>query len=490
MPVILGGKKIVPAPFVAINKEIRKGEDGTTKFVTWKIVLRQKLIPYKGGLWDQPDYPPDSPQFAPDNARLAGIVERIRELHDLFNESKEGQWLEIQPWNGSAPIKCQPRFLGMDYAEGKWYDYVDYTINLEADVLYINNQIFGDNLSLGVNEESWQIEPSDEKGRTFRLSHTISATAHRTYNEEGEIEREGWENAKIKVVGDSALNISSKLGFDQAFMTNVISDTLETTLDFNTWTPYNYVRSETVDEANGRFSVSENWLLFDPASGPDPQGTAPAIDSFNVDIRIGEDGRTRVTLQGTITGLETRNNTTRALIHDRYYNAQLKEVALTPSILLNRVQSYSGISVNPTPLGQSQGHNPESGVITYSREYDNRPSNFISGAITENIEIADRLPADVVAKIPVLNRPQGPILQWINSKTEKARSLDINIILSPKVYGGGDLTKPDVSPIITLYGPGGSQGFIYTYLTGIERNEENWNPLTGRYRRSISWIFE
>jgi hypothetical protein len=92
MPVSFAGQKIVPAPFAAINKEIRKGEDGTTKFVTWKIVLRQKLIPYKGGLWDQPDYPPDSPQFAPDNARLAGIIERIRELHDLFNEAKEGQW--------------------------------------------------------------------------------------------------------------------------------------------------------------------------------------------------------------------------------------------------------------------------------------------------------------------------------------------------------------------------------------------------------------
>jgi hypothetical protein len=479
MPVVFNGKKIIPAPRVSIDKEIRRGEDGSAKSSGYRIALHGRFIAYKGGVgWTAPGYPPDQPEYLNQDSRMAGLIDKMGALNDLFDISNEGKLLEIYPPDGSVPIKCNPRLLGISEPEGPWVEVADYTVSLEADKLFFGNHSLDTNITTPV-DETWQLEQGDERGRTWRFTHNVSASAKRSYAADGSIIAQGWENARARVL--------PSLGIDTAKMFSA------GVLDLNSATtgPYNYIRSENIDEGNGRYSVTETWLLFDLSSGPDPQSVlTPCIDSFSISARTTEDGRTRVTIEGTLTGLEARDSTTHTLISTKWTNAAAKFAALTDGVLLNRAQTYAQITLNPGPLNVSVGRNPETGVITYSREYDNRPSSLVSGAISETVQISDRLPSDIVAKIAVLNRQNGPILQDIRSKTEKSRTISIELVFPPMVYGGPHPSKPDVSPILTLYGHNGSQGFTTTVGPFMERNEENWQPRQNRYSKTVSWIYE
>lgn len=478
MPVNYDGNGIIPAPFVSIQKEFQKSADGTTRLILYNITVKGKLVAFKGSpnsageFWQQSGYPPDDePQLT--NVNQDSLDAKIGAMMLLF--STEGKSFEISPWDGAAPIKFNPRIKGIDFAEGQWFNVVDYTIQMEADTVYfgtIPESADGSDPATIAPEETWSTEAADERARTYRLTHSVSASAKRTFDENGNITNEGWQNAKTAVL--------AKLGLTSSFMT------APGVLDLSgTFAAFNYIRAQTVDEPAGKFSVSETWLCFDPQSDPDAKGFA-AIEDFTVTSKVSaENHRTTVSVEGTITGLEIRDNTTHALTTTRLTNAQGKWAAVQP-LLFNRAQSLAGITLNPTVLGQQIGTNEINGVITYNFDWDDRPASLFPGALSQTITISDDFPSDVFASLVVLNRSLGPVLQSIGTVTESKRTLSIEVVMPAGTYTNPNSTEPDetlVDELIDEYEPEAEVIFINT-------NRQNWCAQTGRYSREFGWTYE
>lgn len=475
MPVYYNSKKIIPAPFISINKQYQTTDDGKIVGSVFEINVKGKFVAYMGSpnssqtFWDIGGYPPD--ESPTDSEMMKNIVRKQEALRSLF--ATEGASFEIQPWNGSAPIKCNPRVKSIVFPMGSpisWYNIADYEINLEADVLYVNGTSAGEDG--GVNaykiskaSEDWNIEPVDDKKVSFRLTHSLSAVGKRFYDDTGALAQEAWENAK-----DYVLN-SLGLGLDVAMMQ------AEDVLDATSLSAYNYVRTQSVNKLNGTFQVTETWLCYNA------NGEAPAIEEYTVDVRTDETEKTRVTINGQVQGLEQRDNTTYALVTSRYTNALSKWTTNVLPNLLSRAENLSGIDLFSTSLSNQVGHNQINGVISYTYEYDDRDDSLISGAKSENITIINNHPSDVFASIPVLGRALGPVLQDIATVTARKRVIQIEAQMRAKTRSYTP-TQPNTDSIVTDNTP-----TSYSVLF-MDEDNESWNEYTGRYTRTTSFTWE
>jgi hypothetical protein len=145
--------------------------------------------------------------------------------------------------------------------------------------------------------------------------------------------------------------------------------------------------------------------------------------------------------------------------------------------------------------------NKKTGEITYSLEFDNRPTNIVSNVLSETINVNDTYPGDVFATIPVIGRATGPVLQYIGGRTEYKRDVAINLLMdSTKIpYDSGRpallLTKPSVSEpmaselatLIESLSPANEPG-VRKYFIGPP--SESWEPKVGNYSINLSFTYE
>jgi hypothetical protein len=467
MPTSYDGKKLIPLTYAGYTKEYRRSGDGTKIGQIYNIVLRGTIVAYKGSpdsggnFWIAGGYPPD--EVIVYDERLKAIQRKQEAIRCLF--STDGLLLEVTPWDGSLPFKCNPRVKSIEFSEGLWVETSQYTINLEADFIY--NNILPNcppDLTPHIDDatEEWQMEAAEHID-TYRLSHTVSAKGKKFYDETGTLIAEAWQEASGWVLPRLGIDLNRARGQGTHNLSSAYNG-------------YNYTRSQTIDELAGTFQVTETWLV---ASGV-------AIEDFTVESRTSaNEDLTIVTINGTVTGLESRNNTTwTQRIQEKYSAASGYFASIVEPNLLSRAQTYSGLSMNPAVLEKSIGRNPTTGVITYNYTYNNRPANSVAGSLSDSIEIVDDLQSDVFAVIGVIGRTTGPVLQDLSAKTEKKRTLNIEAKMPAKKYGGSASSEPDVSSIINTYTPN------FSYLLMIAQNEKVWNPITGHFRRTIGWVYE
>jgi len=167
--------------------------------------------------------------------------------------------------------------------------------------------------------------------------------------------------------------------------------------------------------------------------------------------------------------------------------------------------------LNYIPVSTSEGHDPIKGIITYNYQYTNKTKVF-SGVISESVDININGPGDVVAEAFVLGRPLGPVLQTLNTRTSTTKSVNIEIVVLPPssskgflmdqtdcpVYTGSQLFR-QVENLIEGLKPFGEvdsgvfNNFSRAARTGnvyIKSNTFNWNPIEGRYARSVEWVYQ
>lgn len=471
MPIQYDSKKIIPAPLVDIEQDYIKNGDSIISPV-YRITLTGQMVAFKGSPTSSGTfhtiggYPAD--EVLTHDEYLKSILVKQSAIRALF--SNEGKSLEIQPWDGSAPLKCNPRIVSVNVPNGQWFNLAPYTVVLEADVLYGAQTPSGEvsiSTFLSDAKEEWNIELADPIREenvngvySYRMTHTLSAVGKKHYETDGSY-TEPWINAQNWVV--------SRLGIDwsQVYSSGVLNAPIS---GGGALGAYNHVRSQNTDELGGSFSVTESWVLAPQAYTED----------FNVETKTSiEDGLTRVAVQGSYQGYESRDS--------NYDLTQYKYAALASfdddtikASALSRGQTYSGITLNIIPNSSSVGRNPIAGTIAYSYDYDNRPSNLISGAIAEVITVTDRNPTDVFASLPVLGREVGPVLQDMNTITQKERTLSMDVVVTPSndLVGG----KPDVESIIDIVEPSG-----FTFYKS--QDEEVWNAKQGRYSRNLTWVW-
>ena len=198
---------------------------------------------------------------------------------------------------------------------------------------------------------------------------------------------------------------------------------------------FNYLKTESVGELDGTFSLTETWTLA-------PQG-ARVFETM--DFSIGGDpnvGTTTVTITGNIQGigggdvtdydfdtlkhdLEDKGETDSINDNDlKMTNAQYHFDKLVPVLYLHAAD-MSGLSgLSPSPTSSTRTKNPVAGIITYSYTFENR-DYYIPNVSSETVSINDNYPGQIIAIQQVIGRKRGPVIQDIGTQGSWKRTLSI-----------------------------------------------------------------
>jgi hypothetical protein len=555
---------IRPTPFIQITENILKNKEGNFG-ITYGIVLTGTLISDHGipyalnpatnqpfDFFDSSHEPPEfigpyglfdkvpiSSRDKPFRQKImkpaSAMLSKQRALRALF--ASDGQRVELTDIfdDAGATIVCYPRVVSIDFTEGSYVTTCQYTITLEADLLLRENtgddedafvDIEGTFANTGAlrkadttlaqlldssgtffiedyNEE-WNLEADDAQGesvdnpRSYRISHNLSATGKTAYSFDGQIHKPAWEQAKNFVISRLSSN-------PNAAYPNVAGQLGSGTLNLvASYGGFNHIRTEQINVSAGSYSVTENWVL---SSGVSLENYSMSTTASNSAPFIS------VSIDGTIKGLSNippslYGDPQLTAVSGAYANALRKynqvsnsgQFGLTSDIY-KRANNLVAVQLNSQPTSLTLATNQFTGDITYNVGFDNRPTNIVSGAVSEVIQINDTYPGDVFAVIPVLGRKTGPILQYVGGRTEYRRDISINLIMDyTKVPYGDDrrslllkkpsMVEPTASQIAALLNelsPKNEPG-VRKYF--VSAPTESWSPKEGSYSFNISFTYE
>jgi hypothetical protein len=478
---------------------------------------------------------PRPPRQQCQNKNASAILSKQRALRGLF--ARDGQKVTLTDIDddGGTTIICYPRVTSVDFTEGPYVTKCEYTIVLETDLLLRDNA--GDPQSALVDlegtyantgalrsenteleqlltsletffiedySEDWSLEADDAVGesienpRSYRISHSLSATGKTVYNHNGVIGKPAWQQAKDFV--HSRLS-----GNPSGHYPNVAGQIGSGTVNLvDSYGGYNHVRTEQINQTNGTYSVSENWLL---SSGMSTENFSMSTSTSTSDPFV------TVSIDGTIKGLsnippDKLGDPALTAISGAYANALNKyngisnsgQFGLTSDIY-KRANNLVAVQLNSQPTSLSIGTNQYTGDVTYNLSFNNRPTNIISGVVSEVIQINDTYPGDVFAIIPVLGRKTGPILQYIGGRTEYKRDVSINLVMDyTKIPYSGvrqslilkkpSLVEPTASQLAQLLKELSPQGEPGVRKYFISPPSESWSPKEGTYSFNISFTYE
>lgn len=493
--VMYDGKRLIPAPFVSIQKQYQTTGDNEKVGSLFTITVVGTIVAFKGSpdssrtFWTLGGFPPD--EVVDGDSRLASIIRKQEAIRELFSE--DGKQFEVQSADGSQPMKCNPRVISIEFPDGTWYNTAPFTITLEADIVTVNGVAQGEDgftSKISSGSETWTIDTQTDTAegidlpRTYTLQHTVSAQGKRFFDSAGNLVKPAWEQARDFVL--------PKLGFDS---TIALSSGVNNLPSY--YQGVNHSRSENIGERDGSYSVTESWIL----------SSGTAFEEFTVDTRTSlSDGLVRVGINGSVRGLEQRDSNL-ALTTSKYDNAVSKFTAVQ-GLAFHRAQTYSGTSLNTVAVNSTIGRNPVAGTISYTYEFDDRASNLVSLAKSERISINDSFGVDQFASIFVLGRSLGPVLQPLNTKQATTRDLNIEIVFGSSFAGGGSAfdrlntnhprnvpgTLSEINSIINaaqpvLAGKLNNLGLPATSVH-VSNQSENWEPMTGRYSYQVQWTYE
>lgn len=412
-----------------------------------------------GTFWNVSDYPPD--EIIDSEDRVRALARKRAAIDCLFAD--DGKLLEIYALNGVGPIRCRPKVQSIVWDEGIWYNKISYTINLTTDTVEtVGASICESGLvspALKRSSEEWQIEDND-KPDSFRLTHILSAVGKLSYDSNGN-EIKGWRNAQNWVL--------PRLGLDNE---KAMSSGVHNLPSY--YGGFNYVRGNRTNEIDGSYEVTESWIL----------SSGNYLEDFTVEKTTAEDGRITIGVQGSVEGLETRNNTNwNPRTGIKYDAANTAFNTVVDPNMLNRAQTYGGVTVNPEPINKTVGKNPVTGTINYNYSFNDRPSN-ITSAKSESIQITDHNQSDVFAEIAVIGRTLGPVLQSLNATTAKRRDLNIELVGEAPKYGSGTPVEINTDPIVATYIP------IASFVLFKAQDTKSFDVKQNRTTRQVSWTYE
>lgn len=482
-------------------------------------------------------------QDIPYECALDAMFFKQKVLRELFN--RDGQRLEIVPIHtDESTVICYPRFVSIDFENGIYTDYCKYTVQLECDVLLDkNNDVDIDGILIGKDgnqvatlsitedeiiamsgrfiqayTDTWSIDASDSMGETvgdniisksYTITRNISAVGKDHYGPQ-DLNLDGTRSAHKKKAWEQARDFvhfrlqNAPVASGYPNFRGVIGSGIFNLV--NAYKGFNHTRNESIDVSEGNYSVTETWLL----------SSGTSYENYNSSVSINTNSPfINVSLQGEIKGLNSSPSSGTIFggnfpvsPSSTYENALSKYYEVSNSgkfgvgcDLFKRANNLVGPELNAQPKSVSVSYNQNAGEINYSLEFDNRPTNILSGVLSENFSITDTYPGDVFASVPVLGRKTGPILQSIGTRTEYKRDLNIDFIVdyTDLPYGSGRssllLQKPSlVEPIrsqlmnlINEFSPEREYGIRKWY---VNAPVENWSPKNGNYSLQLSWTYE
>ena len=261
----------------------------------------------------------------------------------------------------------------------------------------------------------------------------------------------------------------------------------------NYWQIFNHVRTQTVDEKNGTFSVDETFIIVDASELNEYfKNAAPATEEISVDITESVDGNTEVGINGTITGLETMNPKKIHEEHEKskFSNALAYWEQINDNVKMStRATNLTGVIINNViPTSKTTGFDPKNGSINYSFSFDDRAVNVLPGSRSESVTVNDTHPGNMVAEIPVIGRSIGPVLQFLGSNTSRKRSLTVEATFNVDKK----VSRLYKRPLTYLYN---ARDIAFQVRPDTKKcfdiaESESWNPKNGTYSYNCEWVFE
>ena len=524
---------LVPAPIVTFSKSFLKRGDGRNIGAEYTINLTGQLLANKGA--PVSTGPPDGTgagptisdavggvyltQSADDDPintginttnELTSIMKKQEFVRRLFGGMEENGYrcggnrieVEITGYNEDKGIKAYCDVESLDFDDqSRWTNRCGYTVVLKT-VRFIEsaNGIFGSDDTeddfdhyVSSSDESWAIQENDQFHTTFAggaisdvkrlytLTHNVSAVGQRVYvDTKLENDKEPWELAKAYVLDSTDKGLGIGLGKFSLTDHRHYIDPLNLGMGYSA---YNHKLTENVDKGAGSYSISEEWTLFE--SGSSPSDYAIEDVTFSLDTDLG--AIQRVSINGTVQGLATNGTTSETT--DKYSNALAYYNAnCTDSNLFARASGVSGFScLNSASASKAIGHNPNAGTVTYGLSFDTRLATSISGALTEDIQVSDIYPGQLISVTPVIGRSQ-PIIQYVNSRSEFKKTLQITAQMARDTCS--DFTQPLTTDIQSIYNGYVPTGVAVAGKVFYGPPNESWNPTTGQYSYSVEWTYE
>lgn len=506
-----GNVSLIPAPMVSVGKEYTEGGDGGILCSTFNITLNGVIIKPLNGL-----------------GAILSAQETIRNAfsQDLATDTTTGagKTLTISAGSGSTQyVGCHVQSIDFDGGSPREMSLNQscfYTIVLKCTDYNADGDSFGYNIVSA--SENWDVEYAEDikdvtaivagtanpPVRTaYRVSHTVSATGKPRYASASTLDTNGlaWEQAREYVLANLPLQgVNSATLIGGAVTTDVL------TIPSSNIVNKNHVRSQSVDEKAGSFSVTETFLLYDSTNSEN------AIEDWDLSIsnNPSETAKTTVNLSVTITGLRTGLTTT----DDSYTNAVAQFDAIDDvdnTNWLSRAKTFANIPattpatpLNDIALSKTVTRNPVAGTVTCNIEFDNRPTlcfgpsvppNPLIDALSDRIEIQETHPGYLFGAVSAMGRSiQGPVLQWLGCGTESKRSLTIEVVWPPET---SDLLNPvgshphynaarkaAIKGVISGAAPQGTNVVSNKIFYSAPR--ESWDPKNGRYTLEIEWTYE
>lgn len=399
----------------------------------------------------------------------------------------------------------------IQFEEGTWVDRCNYSFSFTSPAsgmdsdnssspnfvpLEIREKIadFSDETTIENDDSFGASQGFDYYTNVLKVSRTVSATSR-----------------SLPWIKDSGLGIEGVLNAKEFVVYRFLSGAdvtgnVSIAPPFN-WKQYNERINENYSYSDSSYSRTQSYFLVSGAVETE------ALEKFNIDV---SDDTSQpfitVSINGTIQGLTTKPFASGNISLYAYENAMAwwRKVSkngtfgLTSSIY-QRCNYVTNHYLNSQPRSVSVSDNRFEGQINYYVQFDNRPTNFISGALSEVINVNDSYGGDVVAITPVLGRRRGPVLQYMGTQTECKRDVSIELILSYQnlPYGNNANTmrnltnfKPSINPItrtsvndlINSLRPDATETNVLTcFLTSAT---ESFSPKDGRYTINLSWVFE
>ena len=483
-----GDYSFSPRPLISFDKQFIKTDAGSGLGTLYSIQLEGFILQ-------------TGTSFSVDNT-----FTELYELKDALDA--DGKRFQVT-CDGTPFIDCRPRVtsfntddsFGDNYTRSASYQIsfeveslsgVDETINGYDPPAYIKS--FGENWSVNFDEDiGYDNGNSDQTPIIINVNHTMNAQGQAIYdggtNEAGTLRKEAWEEARDYLL--------DKTGFDN----NILEMSGLLNFDVNNYTIINSNRSVDVDKSAGTVNLVENFVAIE--TGAAIHGLARESYDVNVTKTI-DDALTRVSVNGNIEGLDDYSYgsspgdftvTTRKFDNASGYwnNVQNKIYYRANNIFQNLASgNFAALTLNTIPVSTTFGTNQSNGTISYTFEFNDRPSNCITNALSENITINDTLPGDLIAQLTVLGRANGPLLQSIGTKSPALqRNLSIEAVVAPSTgCTAGSLlgARPtgDVYTIISAIEADLTASYSQVFRTS---DSSSWNPKNGRFSQNVTWTY-
>jgi len=469
------------------------------------------------------------------------IQNSILKMLDQYKNEGEGLTVSITDANSNKDVlvfkRCKVE--SVNFEEGTFVNICRYSITLSSDALFtggagtnLHSQSMMDLHEYGVNyandtsllymledfTESWDISPDDQYGtsspngliqmpRSYTISRTVTAI--------GKAPRVRTPVNTTTPAWLNASNFLSKYIYtddSQGDAENGLSAVLQSSLTghhsgHGDYRAYNHSRTEQIDKSAGSVTATDNWVL----ANVDDTALETFEGSVSTDLST---PFVKVSVNGTLKGLGTWhadanyvdglgnvNNSPVARAQAKYNILSNGGNFGISSPIYKRANALASANLNSQPLSVTIGRNEISGEITYSMEFDNRPTNYFSHVLSENVQISDTYPGDQFAVIPVIGRAIGPILQFTFGRTEYKRSLSIDLQLDytdidyRKKRTAYIMSRPSCFPalkaelnsLITSCSPASEPG-IRKYF--VSPPQETWSPKDGKYSIQLEWTYE